>query len=57
MRDNANLRQLPTDDKLEVLQAMLQELVALRTLLDEFCGVLLNSKFQFGKPTDRWSRR
>ena len=26
-------------------------------LFDEFAGVLLNARFPYGKPTDRWARR
>jgi hypothetical protein len=26
-------------------------------IVDQFAGAFLNSKFRYGKPTDRWSRR
>jgi len=41
---------------LEELQAIRREIAALRRLVDEFAGVLLNAKFPFGKPVDRWRR-
>jgi len=44
------------DDKLLELQAIRDELAAIRALLDEFCGVLLNTRFPYGKPDDRWRR-
>ena len=48
----------PTDtaDALEVQQAILRELVAIRKLFDEFAAVFLNARF-YGTGTDRWSRR
>lgn len=47
----------PTDRMIELLEAIYREQVATRRMLDEFLGVYLNAKFQFGKPGDRWSRR
>lgn len=42
---------------LDELRAIRLELAALRKLVDTFAGIFLNSKFPFGKPTDRWGRR
>ena len=39
------------------LRAIRAELAALRKLFDHFAGVLLNAKFPYGKPVDRWGRR
>jgi hypothetical protein len=32
-------------------------LASLERMLHEFCGVLLNAKFPYGRGTDRWARR
>jgi hypothetical protein len=42
---------------LNELQALRSELSALRRIFDEFAGTLLNARFPYGKPTDRWARR
>lgn len=34
-----------------------RRLAKLERLLDEGIGVFLNSKFPYGRPTDRWARR
>lgn len=39
------------------IEANTREVIMLRKIFDNFAGVFLNAKFQFGKPTDRWSRR
>lgn len=41
----------------DLQREMLREIRALRRLFDEFAGVLLNARFPYGKPSDRWSRR
>ena len=42
---------------IEELRLIRLELAALRKLVDTFAGILLNAKFPYGKPTDRWGRR
>jgi hypothetical protein len=44
----------PENEQLTRIEASLNRI---EKLLDEFCGVMLNSKFRYGKPTDRWARR
>ena len=42
---------------LRELRAIRAELTAIRKLFDHFAGALLNAKFQYGQPFDRWRRR
>lgn len=42
---------------LEEIRAQRREHAAMRRLLDQFCGALLNAKYPFGQATDRWRRR
>jgi hypothetical protein len=44
-------------DSHAVLRRILEELRALRALIDEFAGSYLNAKFPYGEPDDRWRRR
>jgi len=44
-------------EALEELRAIHREIAKLNETLDTFAHVLLNSKFPFGRPTDKWSRR
>lgn len=43
------------DDRvLAELHAMRAELSSMREMFDAFFDVLLNSRFPYGQPTDRW---
>jgi hypothetical protein len=46
-----------SDAILAELRAIVAELRAIRTLVDRFATAYLNSKFPFGRATDRWARR
>src|SRR5688572_15621505 len=51
----SNIAHRPADDATrEELRAIRLELIALRRLFDHFAGVFLNSRFPYGKATDRW---
>jgi hypothetical protein len=54
-------RQEPRPDPEGVTQEELRlirlELSAIRKIIDAFAGTYLNSRFPFGKATDRWFRR
>lgn len=42
---------------IEEVRANTQAIDRLGRLFDEFASAYLNTKFPFGKPTDRWARR
>jgi hypothetical protein len=53
---DAERREQRFQELLEEQRATREAVERLDQRLDEFAGVLLNAKFPFGKPTDRWAR-
>ena len=55
---NPTLKHQPADDQPDTHNDLvLRELRALREMFNEFASALLNAKFPYGKPTDRWRKR
>ena len=50
-------QQTQNSTALRELQAIRQELTALRHLLDHFAATFLNARFPYGKPLDKWRSR
>jgi hypothetical protein len=49
--------QTQPDQQPATLREVCDAIERLDEKLDEFFRVLLNAKFPYGKPTDRWARR
>jgi len=47
----------PPRTTVDLLERIAQCLEAIDSKVDEFAGALLNAKFPYGQPTDRWARR
>jgi hypothetical protein len=41
----------------EQIERLILEIQQLRRIVESFAGVFLNSKFRYGKASDRWARR